>query len=98
MNQYPFWASACGTMILLKPPTTKFETSSAARCTSMATRTEVDALGPVEVPAEAYWGAQTTRAVDHFGHEDLLPREVIRALALVKKVVAGVNWELGLLD
>jgi fumarate hydratase class II len=65
----------------------------------MADRVERDSLGEVRVPAAAYWGAQTARALMHFdvGH-DAMPREVIRALALVKKAAAQVNEELGLLD
>ncbi len=64
----------------------------------MATRTEMDSLGPVEVPAEAYWGAQTQRAVENFPISGLrMPRRFIRALVLIKKSCAQVNLELGLL-
>ena len=64
------------------------------------TRIEKDTLGEVAVPADRYWGAQTQRALEHFPADsgrDLLPREMIRALGLVKKAAASVNQELGLL-
>jgi len=57
-------------------------------------------MGAVEVPAQRYWGAQTQRALAHFSAgagRDLLPREMIRALGLVKKAAALANEELGLL-
>ena len=54
-----------------------------------ATRTERDTMGEVEVPADRYWGAQTARSLTHFriGGERL-PREMIRALGLVKLAAA----------
>jgi len=59
------------------------------------TRRETDSLGEIEVPANRYWGAQTQRAQLHFAiGEDLMPQEVIRALALVKKAAALANREL----
>ena len=65
----------------------------------MQTRTESDSMGKVEVPAERYWGAQTQRSLDNFRiGEDRFPREMIRALGIVKKAAALVNQELGLLD
>src|SRR5262245_3955774 len=64
----------------------------------MKTRTETDTMGPIEVPADRYWGAQTQRSLEHFriGGERF-PREFIRALGLVKKACAIVNRDLGLL-
>ena len=64
-----------------------------------ATRIETDSMGAIEVPADRYWGAQTQRSLLHFkiGGERF-PREVIRALGLVKKACALVNRELGRLD
>ena len=64
----------------------------------MNTRIETDTMGPIEVPADRYWGAQTQRSLEHFkiGGERF-PREFIRALGLVKKACAMVNRELGLL-
>ena len=63
------------------------------------TRTESDSLGPVEVPAQALWGAQTQRAVDNFPISGWpMPAPFIRAVALIKLCAAEVNQELGLLD
>jgi fumarate hydratase class II len=62
------------------------------------TRTESDSMGPVEVPASAYYGAQTARSLANFpiGGERM-PREVIRGLTLLKKASAIVNADLDLL-
>jgi len=64
-----------------------------------ATRTETDSMGPIEVPADRYWGAQTARSLVHFaiGH-DVMPRAVIRAFGVLKDAAARVNAELGVLD
>ena len=60
------------------------------------TRTESDSLGPVEVPADHYWGAQTQRSLIHFSiGDDLMPRLVYRALGYVKKACAIVNGRTG---
>jgi len=65
----------------------------------MATRTERDTLGTVEVPADRYWGAQTARSLDNFRiGSERMPREMIRALGIVKKAAALANAELGVLD
>ncbi len=62
-------------------------------------RTETDSFGPIEVPADRYWGAQTERARHNFCiGAQLMPRDIIHALALVKRVAAEVNRELGALD
>ncbi|MFC1526311.1 class II fumarate hydratase [Candidatus Latescibacterota bacterium] len=65
----------------------------------MKVRVETDSMGPVEVPADRYYGAQTQRSLDNFriGGERFT-REVIRALGVVKKAAAEVNEELGALD
>jgi fumarate hydratase class II len=61
-------------------------------------RTETDSMGPMQVPAEAYYGAQTARAVENFPISDLrFPRSFIRALGLIKKNSAITNESLGLL-
>lgn len=61
-------------------------------------RIERDSMGEIEVPADALYGAQTQRAIDNFPISDLtLPREFIRALALIKGAAAQVNQALGLL-
>src|SRR6185369_372177 len=50
----------------------------------------------IEVPASAYWGAQTQRSLKHFNIGfDVMPREVIRALGILKKAAAVVNYDLG---
>lgn len=65
----------------------------------MKQRTEQDSLGKVLVPGDCYWGAQTARSLQYFriGHETM-PKEIIRALGIVKKVCAQVNNRLGTLD
>ncbi|MEO8402035.1 MAG: lyase family protein, partial [Gammaproteobacteria bacterium] len=62
------------------------------------TRTETDSMGAVEVPVNVYWGAQTQRSIHHFaiGH-DVMPKELIRGFAILKKAAAMSNQELGLL-
>src|SRR5260370_35673485 len=61
-----------------------------------AMRMETDSMGPIEVPAEFYWGAQTARSVVHFNiGRDLMPPELIRAFGILKKACALVNQELG---
>ena len=63
------------------------------------TRIERDTFGPIEVPAERLWGAQTQRSLTNFKISgERMPVELIRALALVKKAAALVNMELGALD
>ncbi len=63
------------------------------------TRIETDTMGPIEVPADRYWGAQTERSRQNFRiGAETMPMPVIRALALIKRAAAEVNCELGLLD
>jgi fumarate hydratase, class II len=65
----------------------------------MKTRLEKDSLGPKEVPADAYYGVQTLRAVENFPVSGWrFPRSFIRALALIKRAAAQVNMEMGKLD
>jgi len=65
----------------------------------MSTRTETDSMGAIEVPADRYWGAQTQRSLQHFKiGSERFPREMLRALGLIKKACAVVNRDLGLLD
>ncbi len=60
------------------------------------TRVEHDSLGPVNVPADKLWGAQTQRSLEHFSiGDDLMPREMIPAYAIVKKAAALVNHKAG---
>src|SRR5688500_17243412 len=64
-----------------------------------ATRIEKDTFGPIEVPADRLWGAQTERSLHHFKISgERLPADLIHALALVKKAAALVNMDLGVLD
>jgi fumarate hydratase class II len=70
-------------------------TTAAAR----TTRTESDSMGTIEVPADRYWGAQTQRSLIHFAiGQDTMPREMIRALGILKKAAALVNLDLGKLS
>jgi fumarate hydratase class II len=64
-----------------------------------ATRTETDSFGPIEVPADRYWGAQTQRSLENFkiGWEKQ-PLPIVRALGIVKRASAEVNMALGRLD
>jgi len=65
----------------------------------MKTRTETDTFGPIEVAADRYWGAQTERSRNNFRiGDELMPRPLIAALAIVKRAAAETNRELGLLD
>jgi len=62
-------------------------------------RTEKDSFGPIEVPADRLWGAQTERSRRFFRISgERMPLAVVHALARVKKAAAGVNADLGLLD
>ncbi|AGI23531.1 fumarate hydratase [Pseudomonas sp. ATCC 13867] len=59
-------------------------------------RTETDSLGPIEVPDDAYWGAQTQRSLENFAiGGQRMPLAVVHALALVKKAAGRVNAQLG---
>lgn len=65
----------------------------------MQYRTEKDTMGPVEVPADKYWGAQTQRSINNFKIGDgRMPIEIIHAFAILKKAAAFTNEELGVLD
>ena len=63
------------------------------------TRTETDSFGPLEVPADKYWGAQTQRSIMNFpiGWETQ-PVAIVRALGVIKKACAQANMESGALD
>jgi fumarate hydratase class II len=64
-----------------------------------APRTETDAFGPIDVPGDRYWGAQTQRSRQNFQiGDERMPQPMIRAMALVKKAAALANQELGRLD
>ncbi len=64
-------------------------------------RTEKDTMGTVQVPADAYWGAQTQRSIENFPiAQDInkMPKEIIRAFAYLKKAAALTNRDAGVLD
>lgn len=64
----------------------------------MSYRTETDSMGAIEVPNDRYYGAQTARSLIHFDiGDDRFPREIIRALGILKKAAAQTNLELGVL-
>ncbi|MFD1612849.1 class II fumarate hydratase [Sphingomonas tabacisoli] len=62
------------------------------------TRTETDSIGTIEVPASAYWGAQTQRSIENFpfGEAERMPIGIVHALAIVKQAAARVNRKHGL--
>ena len=66
----------------------------------MEYRIEHDTMGEVNVPADAYWGAQTERSRNNFkiGPEASMPREIVHAFAYLKKAAAQTNNELGVLS
>jgi len=67
--------------------------------TASKARTERDTFGPIEVPAERLWGAQTQRSLEHFRiSTEKMPAALIRALLIVKRSAARVNVALGVLD
>ena len=65
-----------------------------------ATRTESDSFGPIDVPADSYWGAQTERSIGNFpfGPREQMPIEIVHALGFIKQAAARVNARLGKLD
>ncbi|MDH3530883.1 MAG: class II fumarate hydratase [Acidobacteriota bacterium] len=67
--------------------------------TAKSTRVETDSMGEIRVPSDVYWGAQTQRSLHHFNIGfDVMPRELIRALGILKKACAIVNTDLGKLE
>src|SRR5215210_3810350 len=70
------------------------------RAMSTETRTETDSFGPIEVPADAYWGAQTERSIGNFpfGPREQMPIEIVHALGFIKQAAARVNARIGGLD
>ncbi|HJQ33760.1 MAG TPA: class II fumarate hydratase [Pyrinomonadaceae bacterium] len=68
----------------------------AAEQRAAETRVESDSMGQIVVRADRYWGAQTERSLHHFNIGfDVMPREMVRALGILKKAAALVNEELG---
>ena len=65
----------------------------------MGMRTETDSMGPIEVPEERYWGAQTARSLHHFAiADDTMPNPLIHAFGVLKEASAMVNRDLGKMD
>ncbi len=65
----------------------------------MPTRIEKDSMGEIEVPSNVYWGAQSARSLIHFNIGlEKMPREIIRAMGILKKAAAHTNNELGILS
>ena len=64
------------------------------------TRTENDSFGPIEVPADAYWGAQTERSIGNFpfGPREQMPIEIVHALGFIKQAAARLNARMAGLD
>ena len=72
---------------------------AAKPASSTSTRTESDSMGPIQVPADRYYGAQTARSLIHFAiGKDVMPPELIRAFGILKKACALVNESLGKLS
>src|ERR671926_174676 len=67
---------------------------------STKTRTESDSFGPIDVPADSYWGAQTERSIENFpfGPREQMPVEIVHALGFIKQAAARVNARSGGLD
>src|SRR5664280_2118626 len=66
--------------------------------TVTGTRVETDSMGPIQVPADHYWGAQTQRSLHHFAiSTDTMPVPIIHAFGILKRAAAEVNADLGLL-
>jgi fumarate hydratase class II len=76
-----------------------FMARSTTASRTRSTRTETDSFGPIEVPADRYWGAQTERSRQNFRiGQDRMPIAIVQALGIVKLAAAETNRELGLID
>jgi len=89
----------CATMLEagVRPERPSMNAPNKAKCA--ATRTETDSFGPIDVPADRYWGAQTQRSLQNFkiGGERM-PKPIVRGLGLVKMAAAHVNKDMKLID
>ena len=73
--------------------------NAASEKPSTPTRMERDTMGELAVPADAYYGVQTARAIENFPISPLrMPRSIIRSMGMIKRAAASVNHSLGLLD
>ncbi len=89
----------------MRPPKRPFAMASTqTNGSATQTRVETDSMGKIDVPADKYYGAQSARSLIHFDigddatPRDVMPREIIRAMAVLKKAAALVNRDLGKLD
>src|ERR1043165_3503587 len=88
-------ANDCGLACLWKRMNSSMLKEATER-SATETRTETDSMGAIEVPSDKYYGAQTQRSLIHFNiGDDTMPREMIRALGILKKAAALVNEDLG---
>src|SRR5437879_7259480 len=86
-------------VLMAKTSRSKTSRSKTARPSGSATRIETDSFGPIEVPSDRYWGAQTERSRQNFRiGVDRMPIALVHALGIVKLAAAQSNRELGLLD
>jgi len=70
-----------------------------SRKKAVKTRVESDAFGPLDIPADRLWGAQTQRSLHNFRiGTERMPIEIVRALGIIKRAAAEVNRTLGSLD
>jgi fumarate hydratase class II len=77
----------------------KKQSAATARKGAGKTRTESDAFGPLDIPADKFWGAQTERSLHNFRiGTERMPIELVHALGLIKRAAAEVNRDLGSLD
>src|SRR4051812_32363591 len=89
----PSWGRPEARKLAVPHPQESFTATMTSR------RIETDSMGPVEVDADRRWGAQTQRSLEHFRISgERMPRELLMALAAIKRAAAGVNHDLGLLD
>ena len=67
---------------------------------TVGTRSESDAFGPIDVPSDALWGAQTQRSINNFkiGTESSMPLEIMYGFAFLKKAAAHANYDLDILS
>ena len=90
------WARACARRGARVSPQEQEKALTMAR---QKFRIETDSFGPIRVPADRYWGAQTQRSLENFKiGDDLMPAPLIRAFGHQKKAAALANMRLGVLD
>ncbi|MGV3634922.1 MAG: class II fumarate hydratase [Pseudorhodoplanes sp.] len=77
----------------------KIQSTTQNKTSPTRTRSETDSFGPIDVPADRYWGAQTQRSLQNFRiGGDRMPEPLIRAFGIVKRAAAETNMALGALD